>query len=114
MQRNALIAATGIGLVLQAAMVVGGHYTASVKDLFAFGGMGFSLAAGFLYVWFAVKGSWRSDLTGGAIAGGVCALIGIALSAVLGDVPAMLLLFGTLSSVVTGVMGGAVGKLVFG
>jgi hypothetical protein len=29
-------------------------------------------------------------------------------------VPAMLLLFGTLSSIVTGVMGGAVGKLVFG
>ncbi len=114
MQRNALIVATGIGLVLQAAMVVGGHFTASVKDLFAFGGMGFSLVAGFLYVWFAVKGSWGSDLGGGAIAGGLCALIGIALSAVLGDVPAVLLLFGTLSSVVTGVMGGAMGKLVFG
>ena len=72
------------------------------------------LVAGLLYVWLAVKGNWRDDLTGGAIAGGLCALIGIALSAVLGDVPAMLLLFGTLSSIVTGVMGGAVGKLVFG
>ena len=114
MQRNALVVATGIGLVLQLAMVVGGHYTSAVKELFAVGGMGFSLIAGLLYVWFAVKGSWRSDLVGGAIAGGLCALIGIALSAVLGDVPVLLLLFGTLSSIVTGVMGGAVGKLVFG
>jgi hypothetical protein len=113
MQRNALIAATGIGLVLQLAMVVGGHFAPTVKDLFAFGGMGFSLVAGLLYVWFAVKGSWRADLVGGAIAGGLCALIGIALSAVLGDVPALLLLFGTVSSIVTGVMGGAIGKLVF-
>lgn len=114
MQRNALIVATGIGLVLQLAMVVGGHFTPAVKELFAFGGMGFSLVAGLLYVWLAVTGSWRDDLVGGAISGGLCALIGIALSAVLGDVPAMLLLFGTLSSIVTGVMGGAVGKLVFG
>jgi len=114
MQRNALVFATVVGLVLQLAMVVGGHYTPAVKELFAFGGMGFSLVAGLLYVWFAVKGSWGSDLTGGAIAGGICALIGIALSAFLGDVPPTLLLFGTLSSVVTGVMGSAVGKLVFG
>jgi len=114
MQRNALIAATVIGLVLQLAMVIGGHYTPAVKELFAALGMGFSLVAGFLYVWLAIKGTWRTDLVGGAIAGGVCALIGIALSAALGDVPAMILLFGTLSSVVTGGMGGAVGKLVFG
>jgi len=114
MRSNALIVATAAGLVLQLAMVVGGHYTPVVKELFAVLGMGFSLVAGFLYVWLAVKGSWRTDLAGGAIAGGVCALIGIALSAALGDVPAAILLFGTLSSIVTGVMGGAVGKLVFG
>jgi hypothetical protein len=114
MQPNALIAATGIGLVLQLAMVVGGHFAPAVRELFALGGMGFSLVAGLLYVWLGVQGSWRADLIGGAVAGGACALIGIALSAVLGDVPAMLLLFGTLSSIVTGAMGGAVGKLVFG
>lgn len=114
MQRNALIVATGIGLVLQLGMVVSGHYTPAVKELFVLGGMGFSLVAGLLYVWFAVKGSWRSDLAGGAIAGGLCALIGLALSVVLRDVPVLLLLFGTLSSIVTGVMGGAMGKLVFG
>ena len=114
MQRNALIVATGIGLVLQLAMVFGGHYSPAVAGLFAVGGMGFSLIAGFLYVWFAVKGSWGSDLTGGAVAGGVCALLGIAVSAALGDVPVTLLLLGTVSSVVTGAIGGAIGKLIFG
>jgi hypothetical protein len=33
---------------------------------------------------------------------------------VLGDVPALLLLFGALSAMVSGVMGGRCGELVFG
>jgi hypothetical protein len=57
---------------------------------------------------------WSADLLGGAVAGGVCALLGIAASAILGDVPPSLLLLGTVSSVVTGAIGGAVGKLIFG
>lgn len=115
MERNALIVATGIGLVLQLAMVVGGHYSPAVKDLFALGGMGFSAVAGLLYVWFTVvKGGWSADLQGGAAVGGICALLGIAVSALLGDVPPSLLLLGTVSSVVTGAIGGAVGKLIFG
>ena len=114
MERHALIVSTAIGLVLQLAMVVGGHYSPAVQGLFAVGGMGFSLVAGFLYVWFAVKGGWSSDLQGGAVAGGICALLGIAVSVVLGDVPASLLLLGTISSVVTGAIGGAIGKLIFG
>jgi hypothetical protein len=115
MERNALIVATVIGLILQLAMVVGGHFLPAVKDLFAVGGMGFSLIAGLLYVWFTVvKGSWSADFRGGAVAGGVCALLGIAVSAILGDVPPSLLLLGTVSSVVTGAIGGAIGKPIFG
>jgi hypothetical protein len=114
MERNALLAATGIGIILQVIMVVAGHYSPAVKNLFAIGGMGFSLVAGFLYVWFAIAGTWPSDLQRGAIAGGICALLGIAVSSVLGDVPASLLLLGTVSSVVTGAIGGAIGKLIFG
>jgi hypothetical protein len=114
MERNAVLVATGIGLILQLAMVISGHYSPAVRGLFAIGGMGFSLVAGLLYVWFAVAGSWSSDLQGGAIAGGICALLGIAVSSVLGDVPASLLLLGTVSSVVTGAIGGAIGKLIFG
>ncbi|HLY55516.1 MAG TPA: hypothetical protein VKS60_08170 [Stellaceae bacterium] len=113
MNRKALLLALGIGTVLQIAMVLAGHYSEEVKALFALGGMGFSLVAGLLFAWSAQAG-WSADLTGAAIAGGGCALIGIAVSVALGDVPATLLLLGTLSSVVTGLIGGAVGRLAFG
>ena len=113
MDRNALVTATIIGLVLQVAMVVGGHYSAAIKPLFAVGGMGFSLVAGLIFA-FLARGGWSPDLIGGALAGGICALLGIAVSALLGDVPPSLLLLGTISSVVTGAIGGAIGKLLFG
>ena len=112
MDRKALVVATGVGLLLQLAMVIAGHYSAGVQDLFAAGGMGFSLIAGLVFVWLARAG-WRSDLLGGALAGGACALLGIAASVVLGDVPAELLAFGTLASVITGGIGGGIGKLIF-
>ena len=49
---------------------------------------------------------------GGAIAGGVCALIGIALSCALQDVPAPVLLFGTLGSAVAGMLGALAARAV--
>jgi hypothetical protein len=60
----------------------------------------------------------RTDRTsaavvGGLVAGAVCALIGIFVSYVLGDVPASLLALGTVSSAVTGAFGGWVGRLFF-
>ena len=58
------------------------------------------------------RGGWAPSLGGGAIAGGVCAFIGIAVSAALKDVPPSLLILGTASSVVTGLIGGALGKLI--
>ena len=42
----------------------------------------------------------------GAIAGAACALIGIVISYLLGDVTAAVIAFGTLSSAVTGAIGG--------
>jgi len=51
---------------------------------------------------------------GGVIAGGVCALIGIAVSVVLHDTPAAILVVGTLGSVATGAIGGVIGRLVGG
>ena len=48
----------------------------------------------------------------GAVAGGVCALIGIGVSRALGDVPTSLLLLGTISSMVTGATGGLIGRSV--
>jgi hypothetical protein len=50
-----------------------------------------------------------SAVIGGVLAGAICALIGIAVSYALKDVPASLLVLGTLSSAVTGALGGWLG-----
>lgn len=107
MDRNALIRATAVGTALQLAMVVSGHFIPGVAMLFAPLGMGLSLVAGVLY------GLWAAGsraASGGALAGGVCAFLGIAVSWGLGDVTALILAFGTLSSAVAGALGGMVGR----
>jgi hypothetical protein len=107
---RALWLATGVGTLLQLIMVIAGHYNASIAQLFAFGGMGISLVAGVLYSVWAHPASAGAAVRGGAIAGGVCALIGIVVSYFLGDVTALIILFGTLSSAVTGLIGGLIGR----
>jgi hypothetical protein len=112
MNKDTLIIATAIGLILQLAMVVVGHYVPAIREKgFAIGGMFFSLVAGLIYARMAQSG-WGGALGGGAVAGGVCAILGIAVSVMLKDVPAMILILGTTASVVTGLIGGAVGKLI--
>ena len=106
--------ATVVGTVLQLAMVIAGHSNASIAQMFAVGGMGISLIAGVVYAKFAGAGSAASAATGGLIAGGVCAFIGIVVSYLLGDVTALILVAGTLSSAVTGAIGGWMGRLAFG
>jgi hypothetical protein len=106
----AFVIATVVGTVLQIAMVVCGHANLSIKSLFAVGGMGFSLIAGVVYTVVATGGSTGSLLAGGATAGGICAFIGILVSHLLGDVPASLLILGTVSSIVTGAIGGWAAK----
>lgn len=111
MNRKALINATVIGTVLQLIMVLSGHWVPAVAAQFAIIGTGISLVAGLLYAR-AAKGSWSDSTLGGVIAGAVCALLGIVVSVVLGDVPPIILIIGTLSSAVGGVIGGAIGKLL--
>jgi len=111
MNRQTLIKATLIGLALQLIMVVGGHYVVPIKENFAIVGTLISLIAGAIYVR-TTRGSWGDSLIGGAVAGGICALIGIAVSCALGDVDAGVLLYGTLGSAVAGLIGGAVAKLI--
>lgn len=112
MNSRALVIAGVVGTVLQVAMVVSGHSNPSIKNLFAVGGMGLSLLAGVVYTVIAGGGSAGSLATGGAIAGGVCAFIGILVSHLLGDVPATLLALGTISSIVTGALGGWIAKFI--
>ena len=78
----------------------------AVKDLYAVGGMSISLIAGVVYVLMAGRSEDAAPTLGGVLAGGICALIGIGVSYGLGDVPASLLALGTLSSAVTGAIGG--------
>jgi hypothetical protein len=112
MNKDSLLVATAIGLVLQLAMVVIGHYVPAIREKgFAIGGMFFSLVAGLIYARMA-HGGWSDALIGGAVAGGVCAILGIVVSVALSDVPPMILVMGTAASAVTGLIGGAVGKLI--
>jgi hypothetical protein len=104
---NALL----LGTIAQLAMVLAGHLHPSIAAWFAVGGMLISMAAGGLY------GTWtgqarRTAAYGGALAGGGCALIGIAVSVALGDVTLGVLLYGTASSAITGALGGVAGALV--
>lgn len=102
--RNAMI----IGTLLQLAMVVSGHWVEFIKmNVFAIGGMLISALAGVIYARSARVDRKKSAIQG-AVVGGLCALIGIAVSFFLGDVPANILALGTLSSAVTGAIGGAI------
>jgi hypothetical protein len=107
-----LIIATGVGLVAQLAIVLSGHYVAFIKtNVFAIGGMVISLLAGLMFAKLAAQG-WTPSLVGGLVAGGACALLGIAVSVALKDTAPMILVVGTLGSAVAGLIGGAVGKLM--
>jgi hypothetical protein len=114
LDNKSLQSATIIGTMLQVAMVVCGHFVAWIAlNLFALGGMAISALAGFLYARRSGAG-YGSAALGGALAGGICALIGIAISVAMKDTPAMILAVGTLGSAVTGALGGLIGKLASG
>jgi hypothetical protein len=96
-----------IGTVLQLIMVVSGHWAEFIRmHVFAIGGMAISAIAAIIYARSARVARGISAMNG-AIAGGVCALIGIVVSYALGDCPASIILFGTLGSAVAGAIGGA-------
>ena len=112
MNRRAFIIAGLVCFIAGLIMTIAGHYIAFVRDsVFAIGGMLISLVAGFIYARIA-RGGWRDCLVGGAASGAVGSLLAIAVSFVLGDVPALVLLVGTTASLVTGLIGGAIGRLM--
>ncbi len=105
LQRSAIF-----GTILQVLMVGVGHFVPWVSgNLFQFGWMLFSGVAGLLYARDAARGYYWGAL-GGAVAGGLCALIGIALSVLLGDTPNFLLALWTAICVMTGAVGGLWGQ----
>ena len=104
--RNALRNAIIVGSAVQLVMVVCGHWVAFIKmNVFAVGGVVISALVGAMYARDAQVPRAKAA-AGGAVAGGVCALIGIAVSLALGDVPPLILIVGTLSSAIGGAVGG--------
>jgi hypothetical protein len=73
--------------------------------------MSISLVAGVLYARLAARVTRGNAVVGGLLAGALCAFLGIAVSYALGDVPMSLLALGTISSAVTGALGGFLGTL---
>jgi hypothetical protein len=69
-----------------------------------------SATIGYLYAQDVSKGYGRGAC-GGAIAGGTCALIGIAVSVLLGDMAPKVLVLRTLICVLTGAVGGLYGQM---
>ncbi len=111
MNQKALIQALIFATVLQLAMVIAGHWIAFIKDnLFATMGTAISIVGAIHYVR-AARPPWLWAALGGAIVGGVSALIGIAVSYLLGDVPVETLYIGTTASTVCGAIGGLVMRL---
>jgi hypothetical protein len=114
MSRRSLVVATLVGTLLQVAMVVAGHTNPALKGMFAVGGMTLSLLAGLLYGWLARPVARGASTVGGLLAGAICAFVGILVSYLLGDVPTSLLALGTVSSAVTGAIGGFLAALTVG
>jgi hypothetical protein len=89
-------------------MVIAGHWVEFIRlNLFAVGGMLISAVAGVIYAR-AARADRKASAIQGALVGGLCALIGIAVSFALGDVPVSILAFGTVGSAVAGAIGGAI------
>ena len=106
-----LIRATVVGIVLQVAMYGMGHFSLwFAVNVFGFGGMMISATAGYLYAMDTAHG-YFAGATGGAIAGGLCGLLGIALSVWLGDTDRGFIATGTAIAVAIGAIGGLFGQM---
>ena len=109
---NPLIRASLLGTTLQVAMVLVGHSSPAVAQLFPIVGTGIGGLAGVL------AGAWLPDRSigraagQGAIAGGTGALLGTIISLLLGDVPPSVIAIGTGASAGAGAIGAIVGRML--
>jgi hypothetical protein len=108
---KALQRAIFVGTLLQIVFVLIAHFSVWIEThALLFAGMMTSATVGYLYAQEVAKGYARGAY-GGAIAGGLCAFIGIALSVLLGDMTEGMLLVRDLISVLTGAVGGIYGQM---
>jgi len=106
--KKTLLGWIGLGSVLQIAMVVTGHFVEAVAGLFPVIGTGISLLVGVL---FGAKGAtnYANSAWGGALAGALCSVPGVAVSVGLGDVGPEVFGIAAASGVVVGTLGGLAG-----
>jgi len=110
---KALQRAIVVGTLLQITLAVLGYYSPWIMaHAFLFGGMMISATSGFLYAQDVGPGYARATFAG-AVAGGVCGFVGIALSVGLQDTRPSFLWLGIAIAVLTGAVGGLWGQLSF-
>jgi hypothetical protein len=110
---SALQRAIAVGTFLQVITVMVGHFGglfAGYAIGFLFAGMMISATVGYLYAQDVSKG-YGLGAYGGAISGGLCALMGFLFSVGLGDMPAVVFVQRTLISTLTGAVGGVFGQM---
>jgi hypothetical protein len=108
---SALQRAILVGTLLQIIFVLIAHFNLWIAThALLFAGMMTAATVGYLYAQEVAKGYARGAY-GGAIAGGLCAFVGVALSALLGDMTGGMLLTRELISILTGAVGGIYGQM---
>lgn len=110
--RNVLVRALIVGVVMMLALMVGVHFSAYLAhNDFLFGGMMITAVAGYLYGMDAGRGYFSSATAGGVI-GIVTALIGVSVSvAVLHDAQQNVIPLFTAVCVLTAAIGGLFGQM---
>ncbi len=100
-----------VGAVLQIVLAVAGHFSPWVGiHLFLFGRAMLSATAGYVYGLILGRG-YGAGALGGAIAGGLAVVPGLAVSVLLGDSLAAMMATGMGISILTGAVGGAFGQM---
>jgi hypothetical protein len=114
MGNTALKRAGMLGTILQVALVVLGHFRPSLQTagLFPIGGSAIGALAGFCYARWSPGVSVGRAMGGGAMAGAVGGFLGSTVSFLLKDVPPSTILVACGSTLVTGLLGGLVGRLL--
>ena len=99
-----------MGIVLQLAMVTGGHFSTAVLNLSGILGTAIPFVLG---IWYGatVPKSYKESSRGGFVLGIVGAFLGVVAAILMGDQTWMLLTFAPLSSGITGILGAAIGRL---
>lgn len=106
-----LLRALVVGIVLQAGLAFFGHAAHWVAGrAHEFGRMMIAATAAYLYAMHSGRG-YFPGATAGAIVGGTCGLIGIALSVLLKDTPSFIIPIDTAICVLTGTVGGLFGQM---